>query len=151
MKKNSSTKNDIWTFISSEDMGNDNSLPKEYTAMKLNIELLEKQLKQSRTPEIALPIINQTLITVKLEDSGTMSADLAAKFPNIKSYKGRELNDSSTEIRVDKNSSGVFAMIVREGQTYFINPIKKGSAIYVIYDKIYAVRGKNPFIERVIK
>lgn len=143
-------KNDLWEFIPSKEIESNSILPTKYLILTLNKKILEDKLI-SDSPEISLPDTNQAFIMVKLEDSGTMSPELAKKFPNIKSFRGQELDNSSTKVRIDKNSSGLFAMIVRDGQTYFINPIKKGSSTYIVYDKAHAVRGGNPFADQVIK
>ena len=150
-QKVSGAENDLWTFISTNELKQNELMPKEYLALELNKALLEDKLNQSKTPQITLPTLDQSFITVRLEDSGTMSPVLAAKFPNIKSLKGEQVDNSITKVRIDKNAKGFFAMIVAEGQTYFINPSEKGSSVYIIYDKQNAVKGGNPFVDKLIK
>jgi len=150
-QKVSSFKNELWKFTSSKATGQNDLLPKEYLTLELNSTLLEEKLNESKAPQVTLPTLEQTFITVRLEDSRTMSPGLAAKFPNIKSFMGEQIDNSITKVRIDKNSSGFFAMIVAEGQTFFINPLEKGSSVYIIYDKIHAVNGGNPFIDKLVK
>jgi len=150
-QKVDTTENTVWTFISSKEIEEDDSFPTEYMMLKLDNTLLEEKLNQSETPLISVPTHNGDFINVRLEDSGTMSPALAAKFPNIKSFQGTEIGNNSTTIRVDKNTSGLFAMITRDGEVYFINPIEKGSTTYIVYEKKYAKRGNNPFADKVIK
>ena len=147
----SSVKGELWTFISSKEIKKNNQLPNEYVALRLDTGLLGKKLRQNEISEITMPTLDLTLITVRLKDSGTMSPALAKKFPNIKSYKADEIGNRSTKIRIDKNSSGLFAMIRKGGKTYFVNPVEKGSTMYIVYDKQHAVKGGNPFIDQVIK
>lgn len=150
-QKIDTSENILWTFISSTEIETDDSLPTEYGMLKLDNTLLEEKLNQSGTPVISIPTYEGEFITVRLEDSGTMSPALAAKFPNIKSYQGEEIGNSSTTIRIDKNTSGLFAMITRNSEVYFINPKEKGSTTYLVYEKRYARRGSNPFADQVIK
>lgn len=150
-QKVSGTKNELWTFTSSKEIEQKDLMPKDYLTLELNDALLGEKLSNSTTPQITLPTLDRSFITVKLEDSGTMSPALATKFPNIKSFKGEQVGNNITKVRIDKNAHGVFAMIVAEGQTYFINPLEKGSSIYIIYNKQNAVKGGNPFVDKLIK
>jgi hypothetical protein len=144
-------KNGLWTFTSNEEVEINSQTPKVFMTLILNKEMLQRKLKNSEKPTLSLPLSDHSLIVVKLEDSGTMSPELAKKFPNIKSYRGYDLADSNIQVRVDCNLGGLYAMIVKGNETYFINPIIKGSPKYIVYNKKNAVKGGNPFADQIIK
>ncbi len=150
-QKANNVKNELWTYTSSKELEQNDLMPKEYLVLEFNNTLLEEKLDESKTPQITLPTLDRSFININLRGSGTMSSELAKKFPNIKSYLGEGVGNSSIKVRIDKNSSGLFAMIVKDGETYFVNPVEKGSLIYIVYDKRHAVRGGNPFADQVIK
>ena len=145
------TENEMWTMMASNEIDANDGLPTTYQLLKLDGEVLERKLNESETPVISIPTYTANFITVKLEDAGTMSPVLAAKFSNIKSYRGEAIADSRTTIRLDKNASGLYAMVTKGEEIYFINPVEKGSDKYVVYEKQYAKRGSNPFVDQVIK
>ena len=74
-----------------------------------------------------------------------MSPELAAKYPDLKSLK--IISERFTG-RIDINNDGFYAMIMDGSNTYFINPVVKGSGSYISYDKRQAAKNfNNPFFE----
>jgi hypothetical protein len=84
--------------------------------------------------ELMLPT-DQGIQVFNLVNSGTMSPELAAKFPNIKSYKGKSL-DGSISARVDTNEKGLYAEFKTGSDIILLAPYLKGSrTIYTVYNK----------------
>jgi hypothetical protein len=62
-----------------------------------------------------------------------MSASLAEKFPNIRSYKGQS-EDGRLRLRLDTNDEGLFAEISGTGRKELIAPLYKGDTRhYAVY------------------
>lgn len=81
---------------------------------------------------VAIPTL-EGIVSFRVENAQTMSPELAAKFPAIRSYKGKS-SDGKLTIRLDTNEEGLFASIVGTGTKTLISPILKGSKnYYAIY------------------
>lgn len=129
-------------------------LPLQYLVYTTN----EKQLKdflmavqsQPSVPyEIALPSPGSACHVFALSNSGTMSAALSAKFPELVSLKGIAKEDKSAALRLDYDGKEMSAEITRMGKVYFISPWKKGKKVYyLVYKKEDAGIEKRPFESR---
>lgn len=100
---------------------------KDFALWKCNYQDLREQL----TGEfiiVELPV-NSGLTSFSLMNSGTMSPELAAKFPNIKSYKGAS-EDSSIKARIDTNEEGLFGEFQTTEGKFLLSPYLKGSNVY---------------------
>ena len=90
--------------------------------------------KQSETI-IELPSAEGTLEAFRIYEDPVFSPSLAAKYPNIKSYVGFSLNNTSTKLRMSVSPQGVQTMLSISGKpTLFMQPLSKGSNNYVLYD-----------------
>lgn len=83
---------------------------------------------RSSTAELELPT-QQGFKTFFLENSNTMSEELAAKYPEIKSYKGKS-RDGELTIRLDANAEGLFAEITGIETKQLISPLLKGNTTF---------------------
>lgn len=124
-------------------------LPSKYISYELKLDELNLDVEENS--KINLPIPDLGIKRFSVIHSGTMSPELAKKFPNIKSFK--ILNDQNELLgSLDINNSGLYAMISIENSTFFINPVTKKSVQYICYEKQYAFKDlNNPFIDQVIK
>lgn len=65
-----------------------------------------------------------------------MEDDLAEKFPQIMTFRGRGLDDPSATAIVDRTPAGFHAMVLREGGTVFIDPYRRHDTVhYLSYSK----------------
>ena len=125
-------------------------LPKQYRLLKVDTDQLETSLDATNTPRVILPRVDNGFFTVKLKRSSILSAELAAKYPGIRSYQGMDLAIDLVDVRIDMNPSGFYAMITTKNGAYFINPVSNDPGYYVCYDKKYARKDmKNPFFEAI--
>jgi hypothetical protein len=121
-------------------------LPTTYRALNLNLDDLKTRLNNLK--EVVLPLPKGSYMLVELEESTTMSPELAAKYPEIKSYVVKNQSGIISG-RIDINPSGFYAMIVTDSITFFINPTVKKGLQYVCYDK-RSVKAdvNNPFYDQ---
>jgi PKD repeat protein/subtilisin-like proprotein convertase family protein len=73
---------------------------------------------------VAFPDATGELQDFVVVEAPTMAAGLSARFPEIKSYAGYQINNPSNYIRFDISPRGLHAMILKgDGHTTLINPV----------------------------
>lgn len=105
--------------------------PSAFEVWKCNYESFTKNLGNETTSiEIPTP---QGLLLFEIENSGTMSEALSAKFPEIRSYKGKS-KDGQFIARMDTNEKGLFVELSRTGDKWLLAPLFDGNkTIYGLY------------------
>ncbi len=121
--------NETWQLYNASDLPDLEKRiePSNFTLYKCDFLALLKQLDKNEIT-IDLPMIDQ-MRSFQLENSNTMSEELAAKFPNIKSYKGKS-EDGIYAIRLDTNEEGLFVEISSPQSKQLISPILKGNTTF---------------------
>ena len=81
-------------------------------------------------------------------ESSAMAPELAAKFPDIKSYTGQGITDGTATIKIDWTEFGFHAMILSPVTgSVFIDPYAQGNTInYISYFK-EDLKKNDPYIE----
>jgi hypothetical protein len=127
------TTSDIWFKSDSEHLPDTEMRvhPASYDVWKCNYELFTKPLaEEALSLEIPTP---QGLLLFEIENSGTMSEALAAKFPEIRSFKGRS-KDGQFIARIDTNEKGLFVELSSTNDKWLLAPLFDGNkTIYGLY------------------
>ena len=125
--------------------GEEEILPQKYESIQWDVELLRKHLNncskrfdnQEKEHPVLLEIPNPDgeIITFKLLEVETMHPDLAARYPDIKTYLGTHIKNPTQRLRLQITHKGIHAM-VRFGEkgTFFIDPFTNND---IRYGKIY--------------
>ena len=72
----------------------------------------------------------------QIEESPIMEPGLAARFPEIRTFRGRGVDDDDASVRLDWTAEGLHAMVLSSQRTLFIDPQTSDDlADYVVYDK----------------
>jgi subtilisin-like proprotein convertase family protein len=105
--------------------------------LKSRLDLISKQVSfTSGTNLVEFPDQNGILKKYAIKETSLMHPDLAAKFPDIKSYSGYDVNNKSTSIHFTVNSLGLYAMILSpDNGTIYIDPYTEDRKKYMVYLK----------------
>lgn len=83
---------------------------------------------------ISIPVGQDKIEQFKLVEAPVMQPELAAKYPNIKSYAGQGIQTPGYTIRCDITPLGFHGMIVSaSGSTVYINPVNTDAHLYAVY------------------
>mgnify|MGYP001160606718 CR=1 FL=1 len=111
-------------------------IPQAYRTVSLNKNVLTNLLSQApietnnfylqRTIQIELPMPDGSMQKFAFVESPVMSSELAAKFPEIKTYLAKGISDPYAVCRFDYTPQGFHAMILSPNGRVFIDPFSKG-------------------------
>ena len=138
----------IWSDVSeTESLRNSGErliVPEAYRAISAQRNDLRRLLSTassnrdaSKLPIIELPMPDGSNQAFYFYEASIMHPDLAAQFPEIQSYAGYAVDQSSTYIRFDWTVNGFHAMVLsNETPAIFIDPyFKNRQDLYVCYNK----------------
>ncbi|MBI2419219.1 MAG: hypothetical protein HYV28_15225 [Ignavibacteriales bacterium] len=121
-------------------------IPRSYRTLQLDVNELESVL--SRAPMeftaraqwerivVSLPLPDGSFSRFTIVNSPIMESELAAKYPDIKTYSGQGIDDPAASVRFDITPAGFHAMIRSTNGTVFIDPYSKGNTRnYICYYK----------------
>jgi hypothetical protein len=121
--------------------------PEKYQLVTLDAARIRERLAQAPMEfstsgknfgiEISLPMPDGTFARFRVEESPVMHPELAAKFPDIKTYAGRGVDDPSARVRFDINARTFHAQILTPRGSVYIDPYwhMNGSVLMSYYKK----------------
>ncbi len=115
-----------------------------YKAMQLNMATLNGVLRrapmeftpaaQSQPLEVTLPMPDGSMASFEIVESPVMAPELAAKFPKIKTYMGRGIDDPTASVRLSVTPKGFRAQILSASGASYIDPLYRGNTeLYMCY------------------
>lgn len=118
--------------------------PVQARKLRLNANLLTQVLQgaplegtlaaRQKRVMLSLPLPEGTLGRFQIEESPVLDAALSAKFPEIKSYLGRGIDDPTAVVRFDWTPQGFHAMVLTPGGSILVHPQdNRDLANYVSY------------------
>lgn len=140
----------VWQDVSENSIGAVSSqrliIPSRYRALRLNKTALEAILRtapmefiqsaRSSNVILTLPMPDGTEQRFRIEESPIMEYPLAARFPEIKTYRGQGFDDPTATVRFDLTPLGFHAMILSAAGTTFVDPYRMGDVEhYISYRK----------------
>ena len=121
-------------------------VPQAYRTLRLNKSALQQRLSQApmefteaaRNSEVVvtMPMRDGEFHRFRIEESPIMAPELAAKFPEIKTYRGQGIDDRTATIRFDVTPTGFHAQVISTQGTVYVDPYAKGDTEnYISYFK----------------
>lgn len=121
------------------------TIPKEFEVYNLDINSLKYQLKNipkrkgkslHSTTVLNFPSVNGELEKYEIFEASILEKPLQEKFPSIKSYIGKSINNPGKTIRFSVSNIGLHAMVMgSENGTMYIDPYTKNKESYIFYAK----------------
>jgi hypothetical protein len=113
------------------------SLPARYRTLAVKLPLLRKVLAKAVSEEalslrevraiISLPLPDGTFARFRFVESSVMAPELAAQYPDIKSYVGQGVNQPGLSARFDLSPAGFRAYIDSPEGTVYLDPYPGGT------------------------
>ncbi len=123
-------------------------LNKQLLAEFLNTAPAEFSYTNGKVPTLELPLPNGKTSKFEIYYSPVMEPELAAKFPEIRTYLAKSIDNNSYSARLDLTPHGFHGQIFTPEGTVFIDPFAKGnSVVYLSYFK----KDFNPSAEKLEK
>jgi hypothetical protein len=140
---------EIWQDVDSNNipkMSKREVVPTSYRMIRLNRAALEEVLRQApmesvgqssvKGVQLTLPLPDGTLGRFRIEESPIMAPELAARFPEIKTYRGQGIDDPTTTVRFDVTPTGFHAQLISATETVYVDPYANDtSSNYISYRK----------------
>lgn len=149
----------IWTRATDEKIPLQESVvrvtPKSFGLFKLDPTTLDNALRKVH-PEfsvaarndpvvITLPLPTGSYARFRVEESSVMEPELAKRYPQIKSYKGKSLDDPTAIVRFERTPDGLHVMGLSASGAFLIDGVgKKGANTYATYFKTSLPANPNP-------
>ena len=116
------------------------ALPDNYRVLKLDLPALRQQLNQATdatTPvTVAMPLPTGREMLFSVTPAAVMDPKLAAKYPQLKTYKGTSANNPTASVRFELNQHGLKAMVYEASARYLIEPyLPTDSVHYLSYER----------------
>jgi hypothetical protein len=84
---------------------------------------------------ISVPTPSGDFERFEIVEAPILAPELAAKYPEIATYRGQGVDDPSATIRFDVTETGLHAMILSPEGAYYVTPYSQGDAsLYLSYD-----------------
>lgn len=119
----------------------------DYERMKLLLlhAPLERTAEAKASPLLLiLPTPDGSLVRFAVVESPIMAEQLAAEFPDIRTYSGQGIDDPAATIRLDVGPAGFHAMVLSPSGDFFIDPHNRFDVThYVVYGKRGAARWRS--------
>ena len=142
--------NKLWSKSSESERGSlrkieRRSMPKEFGIYQLNLRTLDDKL--SKAPKrkgklgkssiiLSFPNEKGQLEKYQVFEASIMEESLQKKYPNIRSFIGKGIDDPNSVVRFSRSSLGLHAMLVKKSSnTIYIDPYSTNKESYIVYTK----------------
>lgn len=122
-------------------------VPQKFRSVQLNRQAIQAVLAAApdafssvsteTMPVLSIPSPDGQMVRFSIEEASVMAPQLQAKYPEIRCYTGKGINNPFAKIKLDMTPWGFHAMVMEPGKdSWFIDPMIHGNAdFYVSYFK----------------
>jgi len=117
-------------------------LPRHFRALEVDVSALESLLARAPAERsaaaatapllLALPYPDGTDRLFRVEESPILEPELAARFPEIRTFVAQGIDDPTATARLSLTSLGFHAMVLSTAGTVFVDPYRRWDARYVL-------------------
>ena len=117
-------------------------LPRHFRALEVDVSALESLLARAPAERsaaaatapllLALPYPDGTDRLFRVEESPILEPELAARFPEIRTFVAQGIDDPTATARLSLTSLGFHAMVLSAAGTVFVDPYRRWDARYVL-------------------
>lgn len=139
----------LWTKISEKEINKNevrdrSTIPSSYHLFSLDLNVMKQvlqnaplnELNGNNQTQLSFPDSEGLLATFTVCEAPIMEAGLQVKFPHLKSYTAKGIDNPRTTLRFSITDFGLHAMsVTNEKGTYFIDSYTKDSSKYIVYYK----------------
>ena len=106
------------------------------SAFRIDSTVLAGVLRNAVNDEqvIALPMPDGSTADVAVVESQILSPQMATRYPELRTYRGRRVDDPSSYVTLDFTPAGFHAMVLTGSETTMIDPAEDG--IYMSYNAV---------------
>lgn len=95
---------------------------------------------------ISVPNPQGKMESFRVVEAPVMAPALAAKYPQIKSYAGKGIDEPASNIRFDVSPAGFHAVVISAARkTFYINPVDSKNNVYIVYNREIKDKKKSGF------
>ena len=102
--------------------------------LKQSLKSAPDRLSSNKGVTISLPTVNGKIERFQVWEFSNLAPELQEKYPDIRSYVGKGVDDPSVYLRFSVSPVGFSSMITRSGKTEFIEPYTEDRAVYAVFD-----------------
>ncbi|GAB1857852.1 hypothetical protein MHTCC0001_26890 [Flavobacteriaceae bacterium MHTCC 0001] len=143
----------VKTIKNAKTLSNLNLNSRHVTFVAVDTKSFQQKLAQSTNHfkkgtlnTISIPVKNGDLQQFEIEEHSVFSPSLAAKFPDIKSYKGYATDGSGAKLVMSVSPEGMQTMIsYPDKPDVFMHPVQRGGDSYVVYNRSSKFGDKSRF------
>ncbi|WP_394144243.1 reprolysin-like metallopeptidase [Vibrio atypicus] len=137
---------ELWQSVYSERTQNSKSSATfAVDADKLESHFTNTQARGGLTLQVPLP--EGELVDFVLAYDSILSPEMQAKYPELRTYTGHAIGDTSVQGRFDYTPKGFHGMFSHNGKYVYVEPKPDGSGHYVSYNHTLS----SPFQDQVLK
>lgn len=129
------------------------SFPQDFKLIQLDFAVLQQVLmntpgrfsKSKKGTVITLPNVSGGFERFEMFEASNFDAELQARFPQIRAFVGKGIDDKNALLRLSISPSGIQTMVFRANRrSEFMEPYSEDGKIYVVYNSS-STKGKLPF------
>lgn len=148
----------LWKEVKPADVaikGNQIPLPSQFRVYQLNAVMMKQMLhsilkdtvrKDIKSTVIELPLPEGVFSRYNISETATMNPGLLEKFPQLRTYGGKGVDDPTAIAKLDFMPSGFHAYLMTQKGSVIIHPYSEGDTVnYICYYKHFTSEIKQPF------